>query len=302
MIKQAIVPAAGFGTRMFPFTKTVPKEMLPVADKPAIHYAVEELVKSGIYDVTLVTRRGKSPMDEYFNPSEEVEEFLQERGLTEELQRLHEIVNLGRYIRMHRQSYPRGPVDAINECAHFMTSDPFLVSLPDDVCIYESETPVNRLKRAFEEYNKHLVGVERFDGVSERGISFIEAEPIGDGMFEIKDIVRGRVPASGFRLTTVGRYLFKPSFFTASQRLLAESQDEVRINDIIRRFLDTGEKVLAAEIGGRRYDVGNSVDFTIANIEAGLANGSTKDPMLKYLEGERLRDMLERAKGANGGR
>ncbi len=264
-VKEAIIPAAGFGTRFLPASKSIPKEMLPIYDKPAIHYVVEEAVKSGIEKIVFVVSRGKGAIEDYFDRSPELESFLEKKGKRRELEKVLEPASLAEFVFV-RQDYPRGLGHAILCGEKAVSGDTFAVLLPDD--LMASEKPcLMQLLNAMEKHKAQgaiaVMEVER-EKVSSYGIVY--GDKLEDGVVEIKGMVEKPSPQeTPSRLAIIGRYVLPREIFGAIKRTKPGKGGEIQLTDAIASIL--GDKtILGVSVDGERFDVGNPQGFVKANV------------------------------------
>ncbi|MEC2346217.1 UTP--glucose-1-phosphate uridylyltransferase GalU [Paenibacillus barengoltzii] len=280
-IRKAIIPAAGLGTRFLPATKAMPKEMLPIVDKPTIQYIVEEAVASGIEDIIIVTGKGKRAIEDHFDTSFELEYNLNEKGkyqLLEEVRKSSEMADI-HYIR---QKEPKGLGHAIWCARKFIGDEPFAVLLGDD--IVESEVPC--LKQMIEVYSEHqasIVGVQpvSWDEVSRYGI--VDPVAVRDRVYEAKQLVEkpevGQAPSN---LAIMGRYILTPAIFDILDNQRIGVNGEIQLTDAISRLGET-ERVLAYHFEGTRHDVGEKLGFIKTSIHYALENPELRDELIKYM-------------------
>ena len=281
-VRKAVIPAAGLGTRLLPITKSMPKEMLPIVDRPVIHYVVEEAVKAGIDDILIITGKGKRAIEDYFDRSFELEFYLKERGKEKELKEIEEI---GEMVDIHyvRQKKPLGLGDAILHAEKHVNGEPFAVLLGDDIII--NETPaIKQLVEVFEHFDTPVLGVERvsWEDVSKYGI--VDGKEIQDRLYQVVDLIekpsREEAPSN---VAIIGRYVLTPEVFDALREVKPDKGGEIQLTDALRLLVGRGNKMLAKEIEGKRYDVGDKFGFIRANIEIALKKEDLKDKVKAYL-------------------
>jgi UTP--glucose-1-phosphate uridylyltransferase len=282
-IRKAVIPAAGLGTRLLPVTKSMPKEMLPIVDKPVIHYVVEEAVKAGIDDIIIITGKGKRAIEDYFDRSFELEFYLKEKGKEEELKQIEEI---GEMVDIYyvRQKKPLGLGDAILYAEKHVNGEPFAVLLGDDIVIGENPA-IKQLIEIFEHFNTPVLGVERvpWENVSKYGI--VDGKEIQKGLYEVRNLIekpsKEETPSN---IAIVGRYVLTPEVFDALKDVKPGKGGEIQLTDALKLVVEKGTKMLAKEIEGGRYDVGTKLGFIIANIEVALARKDLRDDLRSYLK------------------
>ncbi|ACS34649.1 UTP--glucose-1-phosphate uridylyltransferase GalU [Thermococcus gammatolerans] len=281
-VRKAVIPAAGLGTRMLPITKSMPKEMLPIVDKPVIHYVVEEAIKAGIDDILIITGKGKRAIEDYFDRSFELEFYLREKGKFEELKQIEEI---GEMVDIYyvRQKKPLGLGDAILHAEKHVNGEPFAVLLGDDIIV--SEKPgIKQLIEIAERREAPVIGVERvpWELVSRYGI--VDGEPLGDGVYQVKHLVEKPSPQEApSNVAIIGRYVLTPEVFDALRETPPGRGGELQLTDALQELLSS-QNIFAKEIKGERYDVGSKLGFVIANIELSLKRGELREELLTFLK------------------
>ncbi len=280
---KAVIPAAGLGTRMLPLTKSQPKEMLPVFNKPAIQYVVEEAIDSGIDDILIITGKGKRAIEDHLSPNADLERILMEKGMEKELGEVRRIGE-GADIYYVRQKSPRGLGDAIMFAEKHVGSEPFAVLLGDDIIL--NDVPATKqLMSAYWKYDAPVLGVERvpMEDVSKYGI-IRPGKVLEDGIIEIDDLVekpkRDEAPSD---YAIIGRYILTPEIFTYLRKVRPDAKGEIQLTDALRMY-NKEHRLLAMELKGKRVDIGSPKGWIMANIEA-VKQG---DPELL----ERIRRML----------
>ncbi|RLF87927.1 UTP--glucose-1-phosphate uridylyltransferase [Thermococci archaeon] len=281
-VRKAVIPAAGLGTRLLPITKSMPKEMLPIVDRPAIHYVVEEAVKSGIDDILVITGKGKRAIEDYFDRSFELEFYLREKGKLEELKQIEEI---GEMIDIYyvRQKKPLGLGDAILHGEKHVNGEPFAVLLGDDI-ILSQKPAIAQLMEVAEKKNAPVIGVEivPWNLVSRYGI--IDGEQIENGLYRIRNLVEKPSPEKApSNVAIVGRYILTPEIFDVLKETPPGKGGEIQLTDALKSLLP-GRKMFAKKIDGRRYDVGSKAGFIIANIELSIAREDIRNHVLQHME------------------
>ncbi|NJE11018.1 UTP--glucose-1-phosphate uridylyltransferase GalU [Thermococcus sp. MAR1] len=279
-IRKAVIPAAGLGTRMLPITKSMPKEMLPIVDKPVIHYVVEEAIKAGIDDILIITGKGKRTIEDYFDRSFELEYYLREKGKLEELKQVEEI---GEMVDIYyvRQKKPLGLGDAILHAEKHVNGEPFAVLLGDDIIV--SEKPgIGQLIEVAREKEAPVIGVERVpqELVSRYGI--VEGVKIGDGLYRVNNLVEKPSPSEApSNVAIIGRYVLFPEIFDALRETPPGKGGEIQLTDALKVLLP--QPMFAKEITGKRYDVGSRLGFVRANIELSLAHEELREEIISLM-------------------
>ena len=284
-VRKAVIPAAGLGTRMLPATKTVPKEMLPLVDKPAIQYIIEEAAEAGIEDILIVTNRAKSAMDDYFDYYPELETRLNQAGKDRELVEVRRAADLANIFYV-RQKETKGLGHAIWRAKRFVGDEPFAVLLGDD--IMRSDTPVTgQLIAAAEKYNASAVGVQQvsLDAISKYCSVKTEAV-LEDRVFAVSDMVEKPRPEQVFsNYAILGRYVLTPGIFDVLENLSPGYGGEIQLTDGLG-VLCGRERMVAVDFEGKRYDTGNLRGFLEATIDFSLEHPETGPWLKQYLRGK----------------
>lgn len=279
-IKKAIIPAAGLGTRFLPATKAMPKEMLPIVDKPTIQYIVEEAVASGIEDIIIVTGKGKRAIEDHFDYAPELEQNLLEKGKMEILEKVRQSSNVD--IHYIRQKEPKGLGHAVWCARNFIGNEPFAVLLGDD--IVEAETPsLRQLIEQYEETLSSVIGVQtvREDQTHRYGI--VDPSSNKGRRYEVNNFVekpaRGTAPSN---LAIMGRYVFTSEIFKFLEEQEIGTGGEIQLTDAIQK-LNAIQRVFAYDFEGKRYDVGEKLGFIQTSVEFALQHEDLKNELLQYL-------------------
>jgi UTP--glucose-1-phosphate uridylyltransferase len=282
IIRKAVIPVAGLGTRFLPATKAQPKEMLPLVDKPVIQYVVEEAIRAGVENLVLVTGRGKQAIENHFDVAYELEDMLLRRGKTGDLEQVRAITGLGQFTFV-RQGEPLGLGHAVLCARHAVGSEPFALLLGDDV--FDDESPaLEALITAFEATGKSVVGVQEvaLEHVSRYGI--INAPEHPNGPWAVTDIVeKPTIAEAPSRYAVVGRYVLTSRIFDHLAGLKPGVGGEYQLTDALKRLADEGQLV-AALIPAKRYDTGNKLDYLKANVEFALKREDLRDDFRAYLK------------------
>ncbi|MEC1755781.1 UTP--glucose-1-phosphate uridylyltransferase GalU [Bacillus mojavensis] len=291
-VRKAVIPAAGLGTRFLPATKAQPKEMLPIVDKPAIQYIVEEAVESGIEDILIITGRNKRSIEDHFDRSAELEFNLREKGKTETLKEMQQIADLAN-IHYIRQKEPLGLGHAVLCAEHFIGGEPFAVLLGDDIMV--SEKPALRqLMDVYDAYGTEVVGVQSVlpEDVSKYGI--INTSGSKGHVYEVKDLVEKPSPEEApSEIAVMGRYVLTPSIFPVLKSIGRGAGNEIQLTDALREVCRT-QPIHARLLKGKRYDIGDKLGFFKASTEIGLMRPEMRTQLLAYLEELLERETLER--------
>jgi UTP--glucose-1-phosphate uridylyltransferase len=282
-VRKAIIPAAGFGTRLLPASKAQAKEMLPVVDKPLIQYAVEEAVGAGLADIRIVTSRGKAAMEDHFDSSPELEAHLRAKGKTDLLAEVQSISQLAR-ISYIRQSQMLGLGHAILMGEGFAAGEPVAALTPDD--IYDCRVPcIKQLIDVFEERHASVIVLGRVDreGTRKYGIIRVKRQ-LSDRVFEVADMAEKPGPEKAFSdLGILGRYVFTPEIFEAIRKTPADARGEIQITDAIRVLLDR-QPVYGFLFDGKRYDCGNKLGYLEGTIALALKHPEFGRPVRDFIK------------------
>lgn len=280
-IRKAIIPAAGLGTRFLPATKAMPKEMLPIVDKPTIQYIIEEAVQSGIEEIIIVTGKGKRAIEDHFDNSFELEQMLFEKGKYDLLEKVRSSANL---VDIHyiRQKEPKGLGHAIWCARKFIGNEPFAVLLGDD--IVEAETPcLKQMINQYNRYNASVLGVQQvnYEEVSRYGI--VDMSEIGPRIYNVKNLIeKPKQEDAPSNLAIMGRYILNPRIFDILDNQEPGAGGEIQLTDALAR-LNEIEAIYAYEFEGTRYDVGEKFGFIQTTIEMALQHDEFRDQLLEYL-------------------
>ncbi|WP_404340903.1 UTP--glucose-1-phosphate uridylyltransferase GalU [Staphylococcus equorum] len=284
LIKKAIIPAAGLGTRFLPATKAMPKEMLPILDKPTIQYIVEEAAKAakaGIEDIIIVTGKHKRSIEDHFDNQKELEMILEDKGKTDLLEKVHYSTSLANIFYV-RQKEQKGLGHAIYSARQFIGNEPFAVLLGDD--IVESETPaIKQLMNVYEETGKSVIGVQEVPDSETHRYDIIDPlEKLGL-KYKVKQFVekpkQGTAPSN---LAIMGRYVLTPEIFDYLKSQKEGTGNEIQLTDAIER-MNSESQVYAYDFEGNRYDVGEKLGFVKTTIEYALKDKNMKDELKAFI-------------------
>jgi len=281
MIKKAIIPAAGLGTRFLPITKSIPKEMLPIINKPIIQFVVEEAILSGIDDILIITGRGKRSIEDYFDTSPELENHLFQNKKYDLLKEVRDISSLAD-IHYIRQKDPKGLGDAILKAEKHTGDEPFAVLLGDDMT--EDGIPCTRqLIDVFERKRRSVIAVQEIPEKRISSYGIIKGESVENGLYLMEDVVEKPSPkAAPSNLGAIGRYVFTPEIFDCIKRTDPGLSNEVQITDSIK-ILMQDQDVYAYKFGGIRYDAGNKSDYVLTVIKSALKDEGIKREISDYM-------------------
>jgi len=281
-IKKAVIPAAGLGTRFLPATKAQPKEMLPIYDKPAIQYVIEEAVAAGIEDILVVTGRGKQAIENHFDRSIELEETLRHQGKRKELEEIRKISDM---VNLHyvRQKEARGLGHAVLCAKSFVGNEPFAVFLGDDI-IDHSQPVISQLMKVWDQYQAPVLAVEEVPLARTHSYGIIKPKPLGGRLFQVLDMVEKPLPEKApSRLGIVGRYLLTPEIFGLLEKTRPGAAGEIQLTDALRQLNDL-RPIYAVRFEGKRHDIGNKLEFVKATLSFALKDRATCDDLMKYLQ------------------
>lgn len=287
-VRKAVFPAAGLGTRFLPATKAMPKEMLPLVDKPLIQYGVEEAIQSGITNVVIVTGRGKTAIEDHFDVSFELEHLLESRGkdgMLEAVRHISDMVDIA-YVR---QKEALGLGHAILRARDLVGPEPFATVLSDDVI--DSERPcLRQLMDVYDYYGCSVVALMEVpqDQISNYGV--VAADPVShEGLegrlFRVKDLVeKPKAEDAPSNLAIIGRYILTPEIFTALAATEAGSGGEIQLTDGLQHLLRS-RPIYGLKFEGRRFDAGDKLGFLKATVEFALRRADLGDPFREFLRG-----------------
>jgi len=282
-IRKAVFPAAGFGTRFLPVTKAIPKEMLPLLDKPLIQYSVEEAKKSGLEEVIIVTGMGKTAIEDHFDVSFELEILLKEKNKTDILKMVEEVSNLIHF-SYTRQKKPLGLGHAIHCAKNLVGKEPFAVFLSDDVI--NAKIPVmKQMIKVFRQYPSTILAVQRVPRKEVHHYGIIDAKKIGPRVYKVIDMVEKPHPKNApSNLAIIGRYILTPEIFYALEETRPGKGGEIQLTDGLRK-LSKKQPIYAYEFEGDRYDAGDKLGFLMANVSFALNRSDIKKEFRRFLKG-----------------
>ncbi|MCU9810313.1 UTP--glucose-1-phosphate uridylyltransferase GalU [Paraclostridium sp. AKS81] len=291
MVRKAIIPAAGLGTRFLPATKSQPKEMLPIVDKPTLQYIIEEAVNSGIEEILVVTGRSKKSIEDHFDRSVELEIELEQKGKTEMLEMVKEISSM---VDIHfiRQKEPKGLGHAIYCAKSFVGDEPFAVLLGDD--IVDNEVPcLAQLIKAYNEYNTSILGVQEVEKENTDKYGILDAKFIEDRVYKVKDMVeKPKVEEAPSNIAILGRYIITPAIFEMLENQEPGKGGEIQLTDALKT-LGEHEAIYAYNFEGRRYDVGDKLGFLEATIDFALKREDLGNDFMEFLKTKVKSEELE---------
>ncbi|WP_291576421.1 UTP--glucose-1-phosphate uridylyltransferase GalU [Clostridium sp. UBA4548] len=281
-VKKAIIPAAGLGTRFLPATKAVPKEMLPIVDKPTIQYIIEEAVASGIEEILIITGRNKKPIEDHFDKAIELELNLEKGGKQDLLELVHESTNLAN-IHYIRQKEPKGLGHAISCAKAFVGNEPFAVMLGDD--IVDSEVPcLKQLIEAYEEKNATILGVQEVKRENVNKYGIVKGTEISNRVYTVEDLVeKPKVEEAPSNVAILGRYIITPEIFNILEQTKPGKGGEIQLTDALKTLISK-EEMYAYVFEGRRHDVGDKLGFLQATVEYAFKREDLKEDFKEYLK------------------
>jgi UTP--glucose-1-phosphate uridylyltransferase len=285
VIRKAVFPAAGLGTRFLPATKAQPKEMLPLVDKPIIQYGVEEAVASGISNIILVTGRGKNAIEDHFDVSVELETFLEARGKQQQLDEVRKISNMINFAYV-RQGEPLGLGHAVLVAKDIVGDEPFAVILGDDVI--DAQPPaIKQMIDVFARVGGPVLAVERVprESISSYGVIAPDLSVnLGEGVFQVRDLVEKPAPNEApSDLAIIGRYILTPDIFPALSATKSDRTGEIQLTNGLRELLKK-RPIFACEIKGVRHDTGNKLGYLKAMVYFALRRPDLAEPFSAYLK------------------
>ncbi len=282
-VTKAVIPAAGLGTRMLPATKTVPKEMLPLVDKPVIQYIVEEAVASGIEDILIVTNRAKSAMDDYFDYHPELEHRLERSGKLHEAETSRAVADMANIFYV-RQKETKGLGHAIWRAKRFVGDEPFAILLGDDIMYTEQGAPaLTQLIAAAEKYECSAIGTREVDDEHIVKYSSLKIKPLEERIYDILDM--NEKPTLETKLSNhaiMGRYVLTPAIFDALENTAPGAGGEIQLTDGMRALLGR-ERMVAVDFNAKRYDTGNLCGFLEATIDYALRHPEAGDWLRDFI-------------------
>ena len=283
-ITKAIIPAAGLGTRVLPATKSMPKEMFPIVDKPTIQYIVEEAVAAGITDILIITNRGKGLMEDHFDHSPELEAALEKSGKVKMLEEVNAIADLAN-ITFIRQKEMKGLGHAVLKAKSFVGNEPFAVLFGDGVIYNEGTPAIKQLIDAYGEYGEGVLGVKKVPEEDIHKYGSLKVEPLHDRVFKCTDMVeKPQTKEAVLSLYSItDRVVLPSSIFEILERTQPGVGGEIQLTDAMKEIATT-IGMTAVEMEGSRFDMGNKFGVLQANIEVGLKHPETKEQLKEYIK------------------
>ncbi|MBF4693284.1 UTP--glucose-1-phosphate uridylyltransferase GalU [Fusibacter ferrireducens] len=280
-VRKAVIPAAGFGTRFLPATKSMPKEMLTIVDRPAIHYNVEELIDAGIEDILIIIGRNKEEIPNYFDRSPELELLLKDKH-KEDLFDLTERISNMANIHYVRQRDAKGLGHAVYCAKTFVGDEPFALLLGDDL-VYSKTPCIKQLADMYEKYESTIIGVQSVpeDQVNKYGI--VGGIKVDDDLYEVKNLVeKPAIDEAPSNVAIMGRYILTADIFEMIEKTPLGKGDEIQLTDSLKLLLEHKE-IYAYEFDGKRYDTGDKLGYLKATVEYALRNEELSEDFRAYL-------------------
>lgn len=283
MIRKAIIPVAGFGTRFLPATKAQPKEMLSLVDKPVIQYIVEEAASAGITDIILITGQNKRAIEDHFDRNFELEYLLKQKGKSELLKQVEKIYSLARFYYV-RQKTPLGDGHAILQARDLIGAEESVAVLFGDDVV-EAKTPViKQLIQVYEKYRDPVIAVERVAKSEVEKYGIVDATPVEPRTYQIKSLIEKPKPHDApSNLAIIGKYIITPDVLGALAKVKPGGDGEIRLIDAFRAIVKY-RPIYAHEFTGTRYDCGSKLGFLKATVQFGLKHQEVKKDFTKYLK------------------
>ncbi|WP_096199107.1 UTP--glucose-1-phosphate uridylyltransferase [Bacillus sp. FJAT-45350] len=257
MVKKAIIPAAGYGTRNLPITKVLPKEMFPIGGRPAIDYIIEEAEKAGITEVLIILSRTKTMIMDYYDRSLELESFLHSNNKSHLLEKV-KLPNV--HIQYVRQPYARGLGDAIKLAKAFVGNEPFAVLLPDEILLTEKEPALTDLIKVYDKYDGNVIGVQKEEESNLKNYGVINGQTIDKCLYQLLDIVEKPQNNPPSNMAVIGRYILKAKIFDYLEKQQIGVNGELQLTDALREMSKV-EKAYGLELVGERFDIAKKEDY-----------------------------------------
>lgn len=282
-IRKAVFPAAGYGTRFLPATKAMPKEMLPIVDKPVIQYLVEEAVASGIEEIIIVTGRGKRAIEDHFDYSFELEHTLVEKNKPEMLEKIRKVSELAKFVYV-RQPMPLGDGHAILCAKEVVGNEPFAVMFGDD--LVDNKVPaLKQLIDVYEKTNSSVIGLAKVPKDQTSSYGIIKSCGFDGRTHHIESLVEKPKPEHApSNLAIIGKYVCTPEIFESLEQATPSKDGEIRLIDGFNELIKT-QQIYGYELEGKRYDTGNTLGFIQATIDYALKRKELYEPLKKYING-----------------
>ena len=281
-IKKAIIPAAGFGTRLLPATKSIPKEMIPIVDKPALQYVIEEAVDAGIEDILIITSRHKKAIEDHFDNLPELENLLENTNKVETLKELRNITNLAN-IHYIRQKETKGLGHAVGCARAFVGNEPFAIILPDDI-IYSQISCLKQMTEMFDKYQASIIGVQTVKENEVNRYGIVSGTKINEKIYKVDGLVeKPPIDKAPSNIAIVGRYIVTPEIFDILENISPGALGEIQLTDGLLELVKS-QDMYAYIFDGKRYDTGNKLGYLEAIVDYALRREDLKDDFKKYLK------------------
>ena len=283
MIRKAVIPAAGFGTRFLPFTKAVPKEMIPLVDKPVIQYVIEEAAAAGITDILVIVSTGKMAIQDHFNPEPGLEARLEANGKTGLLEELRNINKLANLHYVYQQEL-KGLGDAVLCAKNFVGGEPFAILLGDTVLSSDGKPVIAQLLDAHEETKSSVVALEEVPWEKTSRYGVIDGKSDDETLYKVNAFVEKPAPEDApSNLVIASRYVFNPEIFDYLAETPRGKGNEIQLTDAMRLMLEE-QAMYGYKFNGKRHDIGNKLDFIKSTIEFALKRPEFKNDILEYIK------------------
>ena len=282
MIRKAVIPAAGFGTRFLPASKSQPKEMLPIVDTPTIQYVVEEAVAAGVTDILMIIGKGKRAIEEHFDRNFELESELREKGRVKELEEIRRISQLAN-IHFVWQKELNGLGDAVSYARDHVGHEPFLLLLGDTL-IRSPKPLLPRLMELYARYGESVVALESVEPSKAHLYGVVAGKPMSEDLYLIEDLIeKPKLGSAPSNLAIAARYAFSPEIFDYIAKTPPGKNGEIQLTDAMRLMLQD-RAMYGLRLDGQRYDIGNKLDFLKTNVAFGLAHPELGDDFREFLK------------------
>ena len=283
-IRKAVIPAAGMGTRVLPASKAIPKEMLPIVDKPAIQYIVEEAAASGIEEILIIISRGKDAIEDHFDRSPMLEQALESKGKTDLLESVLLPTKLAN-ITFIRQQEIKGLGHAVLQARSFVGNEPFAVLYGDDVIMNNGGTPVTRqLCDAYEEFGLPTLGIKEVAKDQISKYSSLKVSPLHDNLYNVTDMIEKPAPGKELSLFSIlGRVVLPPEVFDILETLPPGAGNEIQLTDAMK-IMAQNQGCVGVDYVGTRYDMGNKLGILKATVETALTHPEVAEDFREYLK------------------
>ena len=281
MIKKAVIPAAGYGTRFLPATKAQPKEMLPIIDTPTIQFVVQEAVDAGIEDILIISGKGKRAIEDHFDRNPELEALLLEK----DLEAYHQVRHLADMANIHfiRQKEMNGLGDAILHAENHVGNQPFAVLLGDTI-VHSAIPLTQQLCDLYEQYHCSVIAVEEVDPAKVNRYGIVGGRAIGASLLDLETLIeKPSIETAPSNLAIAGRYVLTPQIFEQLRQTPRGKGNEIQLTDAIRELINK-ERVMSFTLEGTRYDIGNKMDFIKTTIDYALRREEFRDGILEYMQ------------------